>query len=110
MLLAAKMNHGFKIYVVPIDLDGVRTNGLISAFFDDADQPLIFQTPLFDADDVRDLVAALLMPDLDVHLFDEHSRELLGYRAKVASVSPTREFNQLRALSAHFQWNPQGTF
>lgn len=90
MLLAAKMNGGFKVYVVPIDLGGASTYGLISAFFDDADQPLILQTPLFEAEDVRDLIAAFLVPDLDVHLFDEHSRELLGYRAKVESVSQTR--------------------
>lgn len=91
VLLAARMNRGFKIYVVPIDLGTVRTCGLISAFFDDADQPLILQTPLFEADDVRDLVAALLMPELAVHMFDEHGRELLGYHAKLDQVSQTRD-------------------
>jgi len=91
VLLAARMNRGFKIYVVPVDLRGVKTCGLISAFFDDADQPLILQTPLFEADDVRDLVTALLMPELDVHLFDEHGRELLGYHATLDQVSQTRD-------------------
>lgn len=91
VLLAARMNRGFKIYVVPIALGAVRTCGLISAFFDDADQPLILQTPLFEAEDVRDLVTALLMPELDVHMFDEHGRELLGYHAKLDQVSQTRD-------------------
>jgi hypothetical protein len=33
MLLAAKVNGGFKVYVIPITLSGRETIGLISAFF-----------------------------------------------------------------------------
>ncbi len=41
MLLAAKVNGGFKVYVFPLVLAGQATIGLISAFFDNEDEPLV---------------------------------------------------------------------
>ena len=47
------MNKGFKIHVTPIEIDGISTVGLMSAFFEDADCPPILWTPL--ANDLHSL-------------------------------------------------------
>jgi len=62
------MNNGFKIYVVPVSISDNQTVGLISAFFDDEDEPLIIRTPLFEDEDDR-LRQLLLCKRVDVHLF-----------------------------------------
>jgi hypothetical protein len=46
-ILTAKVHQNFKIYVVPIILKNICTIGLISAFFDDIDEPLIILSPIF---------------------------------------------------------------
>lgn len=82
-ILPAKVNRGFNIYVVPVEVSGNATLGLMCAFFDDADCPLVSWRLLDHADETLDLVHALTKRDALVHLFDEQNRELLGYRAKV---------------------------
>ncbi len=79
MLLAAKVNGGFKIYVVPLMLSGKETIGLMSAFFDVEDEPLVIYTPLFADDDTSKVVNMLTQPTLEIHFFDEQNREWLGY-------------------------------
>ena len=92
MLLAAKVNRGFKIYVIPMTLAGNETIGLISAFFDDEDEPLVIFTPLFGDDGpMRDLLEALKCDTLDIHFFDEHTRELLGYVATLNCPPTTKD-------------------
>jgi hypothetical protein len=81
-LLTAKIKRGFKVYVVPLDVSGVVTIGLMTAFFDDPDNPLSLWTPLASDPASKALVTALLAGELMIHLFDEHNRELLGYSAK----------------------------
>jgi hypothetical protein len=83
MLLAAKVNGGFKIYAVPLIFSGKKTIGLMSAFFDVKDEPLVIYTPLFADDDTHKLIDMLMLPTLDVHFFDEHSREWLGYTSSL---------------------------
>lgn len=83
MVLAAKVNGGFKVYVIPITLSGQETIGLISAFFDVEDEPLVIFTPLFDEEETHKLINMLRLPTLDIHFFDEHSRELLGYTCEL---------------------------
>lgn len=82
-LLTAKMNKGLKIYVIPLEVSGVVTIGFMSAFFEDPDSPLTLWTPLASEPASANLIRALLGGELEVHLIDEHNRELLGYSAKV---------------------------
>jgi hypothetical protein len=89
-LLTAKINGGFKVYVVPLDVSGVVTIGLMTAFFDDPDNPLTLWTPLANDPASKELVAALLAGELKIHLFDEHNRELLGYSAKAETPLKTK--------------------
>jgi hypothetical protein len=82
-LLPAKVNQGFKVYVIPVEVFGSATLGLMCAFFDDADCPLVSWRLLDDCDETLDLMYALAKRDAFVHLFDEQNRELLGYRAQI---------------------------
>jgi hypothetical protein len=90
-LLTAKMNGGFKIYVVPLDVSGRRTMGLMTAFFEDDENPLTIWTTLLNEPATAGLVNALLHEELKIHMFDEHDRELLGYSAKVSMSPEVRE-------------------
>jgi len=82
-LLPAKVNQAFKVYVVPVEVSGKATLGLMCAFFDDADSPLVSWRLLDDSDETLDLMHALTRRDVLVHLFDEQNREFLGYLAKI---------------------------
>ncbi|WP_343548008.1 hypothetical protein [Ralstonia sp.] len=83
-ILAARLNGNFKIYVAPIASGARRSIGLITAFFDIPDEPLIIRSQLFlDEDFSRKLLVVLLSDRLDVHFFDEHAREQIAYRADV---------------------------
>ena len=90
VMLAAKIELGFKVYIVPVTLAAGQTAGLISAFFDDEDEPLILSTPMFEDPATHDLRRVLMSNELDVHFFDEHSREMMGYVAEVRAAAATR--------------------
>ena len=48
MAATARLRKHFRFYLVPLRAGDVDTFGLISAFFDDHDEPLYIRTPLFD--------------------------------------------------------------
>ncbi|MGF6348125.1 hypothetical protein [Variovorax sp. W2I14] len=83
LLLTARMNRGFKIYVVPLDTPAGPTVGLMSAFFEDHDEPLTIWSPLSPGNDTTSLLKALRGSALTVRLFDEHNREFLAYAARL---------------------------
>ncbi|TIN00624.1 MAG: hypothetical protein E5Y34_11910 [Mesorhizobium sp.] len=80
-ILAAKLNRGFRIYVAPLMANGRKSCGMVSAFFDDADEPLTLWTALFDDEFTAEIQEFFASDKLSVHMFDEHNRELLGYSA-----------------------------
>lgn len=83
-LLAAQINKGFKVYIAPLPFPGGLTIGLVSAFFDDHDEPLVITTPLFDDHEVCTRLLALLTQDeIDIYFFDEHCREWMSYRVRI---------------------------
>ena len=81
-ILTAKVNRGFRIYLVPIESDGITTLALMTAFFDDADEPLYLFTPCFGDDAMAALFKIFSSDTFDVHLFDEKNHEWLGYRVR----------------------------
>lgn len=97
-LLASQLNKGFQMYVVPMDVGGKVTVGIMSAFFDDCDEPLVIYTTLFDDAASTLLKQVVLGGELHVHLFDECNRELLGYSALVRVPPITR----VHLEQAHF--------
>jgi hypothetical protein len=90
ILLASKLRKELKVYLVTFSSQGQKTLGLVTAVFDDPDEPLFIGTPLIADGACEDLREALLQPEIDIHFFDEHGRELLGYRASVTMPQATR--------------------
>jgi hypothetical protein len=78
-ILTASLNNGFKIYVLG---DQQGELGLVTAFFDDPDEPIVLRSLLFHGDGLlTELTAFAAQTEFDVHIFDEQNRELLGARA-----------------------------
>ncbi|WP_372166364.1 hypothetical protein [Xanthomonas axonopodis] len=90
-ILAAKLSGSIKMYLAPVGISGAKVLGLITAFFDDHDEPLTLTTPLMDDDLSEDLFAALDSQRLSVHLFDEHSREHFVFRSRAVVPEPNRQ-------------------
>lgn len=82
MILTAKVRQGFRFYFVAQNKNQI-TIGVVTAFFDDPDQPLTIWSPLFADDMAQDLLRMLSQESFDVYFFDENNRELLGYRAQI---------------------------
>lgn len=90
-ILAAKINSGFKIYIAPVIIDNQKTFGIVTAFFDDEDEPLVIKSPLF-RDDFSEVLFSILKHDnVNVHLFDELSREQFVYNASIAVPDKVRQ-------------------
>jgi hypothetical protein len=92
MILTARLNQQFKVYFVPQQNVSNVSIGVITAFFDDLDEPLVLFTPLY-ADDALlvDLSAVLGQESFDLYFFDEHDREWLGVNAHVENVEHLQE-------------------
>lgn len=81
-ILAAKLNNGLSFYLPVLQAKTIATTALISAFFDDADEPLIIRTPLlYDDDDCYALLEILGYDEVDIYFFDEHDYEWMSFRA-----------------------------
>ena len=100
MAQTARLRGGFCFYWVPVHVGDVATYGLVTAFFDDSDEPLVIRTPL-DEEIARDFLLLLSSDSFYVHFFDELGRELLGFRAenpnahRFRAVSNTMRFTSL---------------
>lgn len=88
----ARLRKGFRIYLVPLRAGDVDTFGLVSAFFDDHDEPLIIRTPLFDDELAPEFVQVLSSDSFEIHFFDEHNRKLIGFRASNPDATRFRHF------------------
>lgn len=95
MLLTAKVRRGLRIYAFPVTRGHEIALGLVTAFFDDSDEPLAITTALCQDSLCNELVRILSNTTMNVHFFDEHNRELLGYAACISCP------NKTRALLAH---------
>ena len=82
MILTAKIKHEFAVYFVPVAVRGRTTYGLITAFFDDHDEPLMIRTPLFDDEFAEDIFRILASSDFDVHFVTEDNLELMAWRCR----------------------------
>ncbi|AWC21238.1 hypothetical protein CO731_00686 [Aminobacter sp. MSH1] len=80
-ILAAKMKGLFSFYVPALPSSTVITTSLITAFFDDDDEPLTIRTPLLCDDDFsRGIVEILKYDEVDIYFFDEHNYEWMSFR------------------------------
>ena len=88
----ARLRKFFRFYLVPLRAGDVDTFGLLSAFFDDHDEPLTIRTPLFDDEVARKILQVLSSDSFDMHFFDEHNRKLIGFRAENPDATRFRSF------------------
>ncbi len=84
LILTAKMNQGFLIYIVPILIGKINTFSLMSAFFENMSEALFIYSPLFDDPTNPQLFEIIFSRTINVYFFDEHCRPLLGYTATVS--------------------------
>lgn len=98
-ILAAKINGGFKIYLVPLVSQDKVTTCLVSAFFDDGDSPLTLTTPLFKDYDSETLWLGLWGEPFDVHFFSELNQEMLAYTTEVeTSEEALHQFGETKLM------------
>lgn len=83
IILTAIERGGFAFYPVPMQVGDTVGMGLLTAFFDDADEPLCIRTLLFDDPLSDSLVELMTSGRLTAHLFDEQEVELAGFIARV---------------------------
>ncbi len=108
-ILTARNNNEFKIYPIKDVKDPSVYLGLVTAFFDDHDEPLTITTPMFEGDSfLQEILAVLSQPEFDLYFFDEHHRELLGVKAlnkdyliisQSLEAAKLHKFNQSEVLS-----------
>ena len=95
----AQLRKSFRFYLVPLRAGDVHTCGLISAFFDDHDEPLTICTLLFDEAETREIFQVLSSDSFDMLFVDEHNRELIGFRAENPDAARFRSFvNTIRLV------------
>ncbi|WP_414728950.1 hypothetical protein [Zhongshania aliphaticivorans] len=91
-ILTARLNQEMKLYLVPDSSKGAYSLGLITAFFDDHDEPLVLFTPMYTGDELQsDLIGVLSQPAFDVFFFDENHREMMGVRVRVNNAEQVRK-------------------
>lgn len=100
MILTAKIRRGFEFYLLPVNIDKFRTSAIVTAFFDDSDEPLVLRTPLYDEDHSNQIVELLSLERFQVHFVDENNRELLGYIAKNDKAKRPSSFRDKLRLAA----------
>ena len=97
--VTARLRKFFRFYLVPLRVGEVHTCGLLAAFFDDHDEPLTIRTLLFDDESTREIFQVLSSDSFDMHLFDEHNRKLIGFRAENPDATRFRSFaNTIRLV------------
>lgn len=82
-ILAARMKGGFSFYLAPLPSTSGLTVALITAFFDDGDEPLVIRTPLFDEPLGKGLLELLTYDEFEAYFFDEHGREWMSHQTSV---------------------------
>ena len=99
-ILTARLNQQIKVYLIPDIREQGKSLGLITTFFDDHDEPITLTTPLFSDDAMLHDLALLLGQEVfDLYFFDEHDRELMGFRVRNAKQWAISGRNAQRQLS-----------
>ncbi|MEE4075035.1 hypothetical protein V2I49_06785 [Pseudomonas viridiflava] len=97
IILTARSRKGLKWYLAPVEVEGTHGLALISAFFDDPDNPLAITTPLVPSDSLCSALADL--PDeFDACFLDEHNREQLSCLASASLAYLRAKIRDLQAL------------
>ena len=83
-LLAVQQQRGFSVYVVPISAKDGEAISIVTAFFDDADEPLVVRTPLFGNETPSiETVSLLTAEEIDVYFFDDLGWQRMSHRCTI---------------------------
>lgn len=107
-ILTVSTNNAFKVYLIKSSAQSPSYLGLVTAFFDDHDEPLTIITPLFSGDDMLTNITHLFsQKSFEVYFFDENNYEFLGATvqnpsfnkfSKEIDVAVFPEFQQFKVL------------
>ena len=91
-ILTARTNNAMKIYLLK-DYAGPASHlGLMTVFFEDAQEPMSLRSLLFANDAfLEEATAVLSRPAFELYFFDEHDRELMGVRVTHDDASRFRD-------------------
>ena len=90
-ILTARIRNEVKMYLLSESSTSSEHLGVITAFFDDYDEPLTITTLLFSDDDLLpDLSTVLTQPQFDVYFFDEQNQEWIGVQANNSDAERCR--------------------
>lgn len=68
IILTARLNGEFKVYLLGDEAGPASHLGLVTAFFDDPDEPLTIKSPQFAGDDLlKDLTSLLSQSEFDIY-------------------------------------------
>jgi hypothetical protein len=94
-ILTVSTNNAFKVYLIKSADMGISHLGLVTAFFDNHDEPLTITTPLFSNDEMlTDITSLFSQERFEVYFFDENNYELLG--AKIHNKHYNRFSNEIK--------------
>ena len=81
IILTAKNNNGFTVFLVKESTNGTSYLGLITAFFDNPDYPMVLASPLLPDDKMlTEMKTVFAQESFDTYFFNENNYELLGAR------------------------------
>jgi len=90
-ILTARMNQEMRLYLVPDLSRESYSLGIITAFFDDHDEPLVLFTPMYMGDQLQsDLTRVLSQEAFEVFFFDENHREMMGVQVRLENADRVR--------------------
>jgi hypothetical protein len=92
VLLSAKLNMGFRIYVIPVLTCAGQYLAFATAFFDNPIDPIFIKTVWFERSEFRYAVDVLLSSSFEVHFFNEIDQEILAYEASVCVDDVSRNY------------------
>ncbi|WP_423918514.1 hypothetical protein [Candidatus Poriferisodalis sp.] len=106
--VTARLRRFFRFYLAPLRAGDVDTFGLISAFFDNHDEPLVIRTPLFDDELTHNFLQVLSSDSFDIYFFDEYNRILVGFRAENPDAARFRHYvNTIRFVPGTLEFARQ---
>ncbi|WP_174145463.1 hypothetical protein [Leisingera sp. ANG59] len=99
LILTALQRREFFMYLAPVEVSGISSFSIFSAFFDDPDEPLFIFTPFVeDAKLAEDVFRIIQSENFEVFFFDQLNRERLGFTA--SSTIPISTSNRISSVQS----------
>lgn len=116
LILTALQRREFFLYLAPVEISGISSYSIFSAFFDDPDEPLFIFTPIVeDASLAKGIFRVIQSENFEIFFFDQLNRERLGFTATsaipnsasnlISSVKNFAPMSQIREIHSQcYNW------